>query len=118
MCGACCRRPGLLIFGDDEVRAIAKHEGVSIYDLILRCNLEVTDGEWRIELVEQPCPFLVDDRCSIQDVKPRQCRSYPFWPEIVEDDATWDAEREHCPGIGEGFEWQSADIAAMLELAD
>jgi hypothetical protein len=35
-------------------------------------------------------------------VKPVQCRLYPFWPELVENRANWEAERTMCPGIGKG----------------
>jgi Fe-S-cluster containining protein len=48
------------------------------------------------------CHFLTSEGCSIHPAKPTQCRLYPFWPELVEDRAAWNAERVDCPGIGKG----------------
>ncbi len=48
------------------------------------------------------CHFLTEEGCSVHPVKPVQCRLYPFWPELVEKRANWEAERKMCPGIGKG----------------
>ena len=49
------------------------------------------------------CTFLGDNnRCRIYPVRPQQCRSYPFWPEIVVNTGAWRAESRRCEGIGRG----------------
>lgn len=49
------------------------------------------------------CTFLGDNkRCRIYTVRPKQCRSYPFWPEIVVNAGAWHAESKRCEGIGNG----------------
>ncbi len=48
------------------------------------------------------CHFLTNGGCSVHEVKPVQCRLYPFWPELVEQRKNWEAERKMCPGIGKG----------------
>lgn len=49
------------------------------------------------------CIFLDDTmRCRIYPVRPRQCRTYPFWPEIVHSERTWRREARRCEGIGFG----------------
>ena len=49
------------------------------------------------------CTFLTDEgRCQIYPVRPQQCRSYPFWPEIVVNASSWRAEAKRCEGIGQG----------------
>lgn len=116
LCGACCRRPGIVVIAEDELTAIAEHENTTTETLIDTCQLEPRSGEWWIRLRGRVCPFLVNDRCSIQSVKPRQCATYPFWPEILQNDETWSAEAEHCPGIGEGKTWSEREIANMREL--
>lgn len=116
LCGACCRRPGIVVLDDDELVAIAEHQNLTIESLIESCQLEPHSGEWWMRLQGRVCPFLRNDRCSIQAVKPRQCATYPFWPEILESDESWLAEREHCPGIDEGPVWDEAAIATMREL--
>lgn len=46
------------------------------------------------------CPFLTrDGRCHIYAARPGQCRTYPFWPEVVSTATTWRAEARRCEGI-------------------
>jgi hypothetical protein len=48
------------------------------------------------------CQFLNAEGCSIHAVKPTQCRTYPFWPSLVENRTAWAIEATFCPGIGKG----------------
>jgi len=49
------------------------------------------------------CPFLGEaGRCRIYPVRPRQCRTYPWWPELVESRAAWEAEAKRCEGMNRG----------------
>ena len=49
------------------------------------------------------CPFLgVDNRCRIYAVRPRQCRTYPWWPELVEKKRDWTEEAQRCEGMNRG----------------
>lgn len=40
------------------------------------------------------CVFLEPDgkQCSIYEARPVQCRTYPFWPTIMESMQSWDSE--------------------------
>lgn len=60
------------------------------------------------------CHFLTETGCGIHPVKPAQCRLYPYWPELVEDRAAWEAERKTCPGIGKG---DLVQIGTACEIA-
>jgi Fe-S-cluster containining protein len=51
---------------------------------------------------DKQCPFLLDKGCSIHPAKPTQCRTFPFWPELVGRRAAWKATARYCPGIGKG----------------
>jgi hypothetical protein len=48
------------------------------------------------------CHFLREGGCSIHEVKPAQCRAFPFWPELVDDKREWKKTAAYCPGIGKG----------------
>lgn len=49
------------------------------------------------------CAFLDRaNRCRIYAVRPRQCRTYPFWPEVLANRSAWQAEARQCEGIGRG----------------
>jgi uncharacterized protein len=43
-----------------------------------------------------------DMRCRVYAQRPRQCRTYPFWPEVVGSRAAWQREARRCEGIGRG----------------
>ncbi len=108
----------MIVLAPDEIVDIAAHQEMTVEALIEAYGITPRAGTWWIRLRARPCPFLVDDLCSVHDVKPRQCRAYPFWPEIVESAATWGAERELCPGIDQGPVWSDSDVQQMLELAE
>ena len=63
------------------------------------------NGFWHLK--EDPknidCMFLRDKkRCSIYEARPTQCRTWPFWPEVMQA-KTWNKEvASFCPGIGKG----------------
>lgn len=47
------------------------------------------------------CVFLEDGRCRIYAARPNQCRTYPWWPELMSRTA-WQREARRCEGIGRG----------------
>lgn len=60
------------------------------------------------------CHFRNAQGCSIHEVKPVQCRLFPFWPEMVEDVKVWRKTARSCPGIGTG---PLIQIGTALETA-
>lgn len=115
-CGNCCRRPGLIELTDDEVQNIARFLEITVYDLAMEYGMELRDESWWLEVKEggTGCVFLDGDECGIQSVKPVQCRTYPFWPEIVLEAGAWEEEKAHCPGIGLGRPYSSAELEDIL----
>lgn len=78
-CTACCRWPGFVRVTEEEILAIAAHlgmeEGVFIQDYTrLRPN---RGGLALIDREDGACFFLKGNECSIQQVKPQQCRDFP-----------------------------------------
>ncbi len=60
---------------------------------------------WRVSLKEMPngdCVFLGPGGCQVYTVRPVQCRTFPFWRDLVESPGRWENEKERCPGIGRG----------------
>ena len=43
-----------------------------------------------------------EGKCSVYPVRPTQCRTYPFWPEILISQEKWDNELNRCEGINQG----------------
>lgn len=40
--------------------------------------------------------------CSIYEVRPQQCRTWPFWPENLRSEGAWARAARGCPGMNEG----------------
>ncbi len=105
-CGACCtgRGDSYIAVGPREAERIREHLGLS-KSWFRRRYLIWRGAEQRgLRLLENgACTFLDSDgRCRIYPVRPVQCRSYPFWPEVVETKSAWLTEALRCEGIGRG----------------
>lgn len=63
------------------------------------------------------CVFLLkNNRCSIYAVRPRQCLTYPYWPEIMVSQAAWDNEANRCEGINTGKAVKTKHIEKQLSF--
>lgn len=93
--------PGFVYISDTELSKIASHLGEKIQDLIARLKLQREDHRWMIDANDgNGCPLLdANKSCSVHPVKPKQCATFPFWPELLDDAAEWDAAKRYCPGI-------------------
>lgn len=52
--------------------------------------------------------------CSLYDARPTQCKSWPFWPELLESEDSWKNAKSGCPGIGKGTLYSQALIEGEL----
>lgn len=59
--------------------------------------------QWFLKDGEKQCQFLKEGKCSIYEVRPTQCRTFPFWPELMVN-TSYESLKEFCPGIGVGPE--------------
>lgn len=54
------------------------------------------------------------NRCLVYEVRPLQCSSYPFWPEVMQSKAAWLAEGSRCEGINQGEAVSPCHIETQL----
>jgi Fe-S-cluster containining protein len=40
--------------------------------------------------------------CTVYPVRPKQCRTWPFWESNVETPEAWERTTQICPGSGRG----------------
>ncbi|MCC7012665.1 MAG: YkgJ family cysteine cluster protein [Planctomycetes bacterium] len=105
-CGNCCRNHGEYTFvslSEVELRQIPAFLGVSRDEFLARyCELEAGFHP-TLKMDAPACPFLgADQSCAIYPVRPKQCRTWPFWTENLRE-ATWRGPvKECCPGIDQG----------------
>jgi len=106
-CGKCCTgAPGYVFFTLEESKKMAEYLGLNERDFgYYFCRKVIVRGKQAFSLKEKPnydCIFLENQHCQIYLVRPDQCKTYPFWPRIIESRAAWEKEKAHCPGIGKG----------------
>lgn len=117
-CGACCiGRSGHVVELDArEAEAIRAALGLSRPWFRRRYLERDPDGGLGIRLdADGRCPFLgADRRCRVYAVRPTQCRTYPWWPELVERRRDWDEEARRCEGMNRGAVVPVAHIERAL----
>ncbi len=73
---------------------------------------------WRLKEREKnpDCIFLEAKKCSVYQARPEQCRTWPFWPEVM-NAKSWAKEIvSFCPGVGKGKVHTGAEIEKSLRL--
>ncbi len=116
-CGHCCSGPGGYVWvTEGEIKALAKALEMTAADFGKRY---VRQAGLRLALVDGPggdCVFLNDHKhCKLYAARPLQCRTYPWWPELVRSRKAWNAEKRHCPGIGTGVTHAARVIQGAVE---
>ncbi|MBS0622660.1 MAG: YkgJ family cysteine cluster protein [Verrucomicrobia bacterium] len=101
-CGKCCTgAPGVVWVSEEEISQIAQHLQVEVEKFRKR-YVRVVEG--RLSLKEYPvtwdCIFLKEGKkCSIYEVRPKQCRTYPWWASNLESPEAWKRAAAECEGI-------------------
>lgn len=78
-CAACCKWPGDVVLWDNEIEAISKFINLPTQEFIDRYT-RLRANRTGLSLIEKPngeCIFLEGMSCSINPVKPEQCRDFP-----------------------------------------
>jgi uncharacterized protein len=105
-CGRCCEMPGdyFVFLTEAEGELIRVHRGVSKAWFRRRYLRRLEEGQLVLASGRNDrCIFLdAQGRCSIYPVRPVQCRTYPFWPEIAGNERAWHREGRRCEGIDRG----------------
>jgi len=106
-CGRCCVNHGdgyeYVFSTRDERKALAAHFGLSL-EAFERRYCERIDGVGlSFKSRDGGCIFLAGQRCSVYGLRPKQCRTFPFWPELLESEDSWQRDvASFCPGVGQG----------------
>lgn len=117
-CGVCCQgpEPGYVEVGKAEIERLCAHLGMDPHAFGRRYLRRIKGT--KLSLTEQKngdCVFWVRGQgCSVYEARPDQCRTFPFWPEVVASPEAWEEQREMCPGMGTGRRYPPAKIEAIL----
>jgi Fe-S-cluster containining protein len=119
-CGECCGgAPGTVGFTPAEEGAMAHALGVDISEF-RALYIWTKYGEPSLrELPNYDCVFLERQqgglcRCGIYNARPAQCRTFPFWGEVLGSRFAWNRFASSCPGMNKGVLHDGDEIAARL----
>jgi len=118
-CVRCCGgAPGDVFVTRQELEAIAAYLKVDVQEFEDSHVRHYASG--RMSLIERrngDCVLLDLEKkgCGIYDVRPKQCRDYPFWPEIMKSPFAWLRETQRCPGINSGDVHHAVKITELLK---
>jgi hypothetical protein len=103
-CGKCCTgAPGYVFVSEEEIQEMALFLKITVDEF---AKLYLRKIAYRYSLKERSrtydCVFLQGKECSVYACRPKQCRTYPFWPKILANPESWEEEAGRCEGIHAG----------------
>lgn len=127
-CGRCCSGPpGIVQCTTKEAKAMAQELKMDwqefLYSVV--CHYK---GKFYVKEVKCKygfdCILLERDEnnaqaptgCMVRNSRPIQCRTWPFWPEVVFSPKTWRLAAKRCPGIGVGELHNAEEIRRKVAL--
>ncbi len=125
MCGNCCSGPpGYVLFTEDEGRTIAARLGIDYERFLAEFTEDTPHGRSIIEVQRRggfDCVFL--DRssvpgkavCGIYEDRPRQCKTWPFWPGLLLSRDAWVRAKRTCPGLDSGRLYSPVEIRVVRD---
>ncbi len=115
-CLECCTQTGEVYLTEDDAQRIAAHLGQTTEHFLTTLCETDANGDLRLTTpADKACHFLFEGGCSIHEVKPLQCRAFPFWPENVTGRRVWEKVGKVCPGIGVGPVLPIEDVRAAAQ---
>ena len=116
-CGACCTgAPGTIYLAGDEIAPIARHLGISEKALRKDWCYPFRDSVSLREKDDGRCCFY-EGGCRIYPVRPRQCRTWPFWFDVMRSEKRWRKAARQCPGMGRGRRYGREEILERIEAS-
>jgi Fe-S-cluster containining protein len=117
-CGNCCTgAPGFVWVNDEEIAAIATIRGETVEEVTGLYTRWAHRGRTLRDSAAGDCIFWDRDLgCVIYPVRPRQCRTWPFWKRNIESPEAWRHTCEICPGSGKGDLISVEDILELVKV--
>lgn len=116
-CGQCCTgAPGTIRVDEAEIDALASLRGQSRAEFATASLRPLELGGWSIrERTDGSCVFFADNKCTVYEARPAQCRTYPFWLKNLRSVEAWQQAARACPGIGTGRNYTRAEILGIVD---
>lgn len=101
-CTKCCEQQGFVYLTEADILRLADYLGMKPAAFEKQYVFR-TRNKRRLRVPRHAqCSFLKSDGCAVHPAKPTQCRTFPWWPELVGSAREWHKTAKWCPGIGKG----------------
>ena len=105
-CGKCCSgASGYVWVSEPEMQAIADVLKMPL-DLFKRKYTRQKNNHY--SLIEKKalngefdCIFLKNNQCEVYQARPIQCRTFPWWQQNLNTEASWELAAKECEGIND-----------------
>lgn len=115
-CGKCCRgEPGVVWIVNNDILNISAYLKMTVEEFSKNYLRNISSRFSLIEMVNGDC-VMYDNGCKIYPVRPRQCRTFPFWITNISLKDEWDALINNCPGINKGKLYSFEDIIELVSM--
>ena len=117
-CGHCCTGdPGFVWVTEDEIAALAKFRGEPLREVRALYTRAARGRVTLREKADGDCVFYDRQKgCTVYPVRPRQCRTWPFWESNLESPEAWQRTEAICPGSGEGELIPADEITRRMKV--
>ena len=121
--GKCCTSHGeygFVFLTLEDRKRFAKHFKMSTSSFT-RKYCQNYNGAFHLKEdgINLDCMFLKNKQCTVYDARPSQCRTWPFWPEVMSAKAWKKDVLDFCPGVGKGKLYSATEIKKLMkEQAD
>jgi hypothetical protein len=103
-CGKCCSGPpGYVWLSEQDIDSLSTHLNITQQVFIKEYTRSVNG---RLSLLEKfrsygeyNCIFLEGKLCKVYQARPVQCRTFPWWPRVLESQEEWMRTSTECEGI-------------------
>ena len=116
--GKCCvsrGQYGYVYLNKKDRQRMAKVLGVST-QFFTRNFCSKTEGFFHLreDKSSKNCLFLKKNQCSVYEGRPTQCRTWPFWPELMNAKSWKKDVVGFCPGVGKGRLYKPEEIKKIV----
>jgi len=100
-CGGCCTgSPGYVFLSNSDLEKLSNHFKLELNQFQQKYTRYV-DGQYA--LLDRPgsedCIYLQDNKCTVYDARPIQCKTFPWWIHNLRGPKDWEEAASRCEGI-------------------
>ena len=122
-CGNCCSGPeeGYVWINKREIEAMAAQLQITAKEFKdTYCRRVALKYSLKEKSPSHDCLFLEKRPeggmgCELYQVRPLQCRTWPFWKTNLANKRSWDEAAEDCPGMNRGRLFSRSEIEAVRD---